>query len=123
LARIPGVGKAWSYGQTYYLDLYTREVCRLQSADIDEIHELSGTAELKELEAILTRKHDANVFIVGDDIEAKLEIIARLQSMIEQGTAYPELEHKRIVVFDTDIFTSKNSIKGVFEVRVIESYD
>jgi ATP-dependent Clp protease ATP-binding subunit ClpC len=114
LGRVPGIGKGWSYGQTFNLERYIRPLPHDDTPEY-EMHDVFGTAELKELEAILVRDKDANVFLVGDAVEGKLEIISRLAAMIEAGTAFPELQHKKIIMLDTDIILAATKSKGEFE--------
>jgi ATP-dependent Clp protease ATP-binding subunit ClpC len=119
LARIPGIGKAWTYGQLFYVTKYERSLPPITTFDL-ELHDVYGSAEVQKLESILVRQHEANVFLVGDDIDGKLTLISRLDLMIGEGKAFPELEHKRVIVFDTEILIANSKSKGEFETALLQ---
>ena len=110
LGRIPGLGKDWSYGQIFGLEKYAREL---------RVESVYGAEELKQLELILAQAHEANVILAGDDAALKFNVIARLAQSIEEGTIVPELEHKRIIVLDTDLLLASTKTKGNFESEFI----
>jgi ATP-dependent Clp protease ATP-binding subunit ClpC len=118
LGRIPGIGKAWTYGRLYELEKYERALTPVPTFAY-EVHEVYGQKELRSLEDILVRDHEANAFLVGDDIEAKLEIISRLDNLIEEGRIMPELEHKRVFLFDTDLLTATAKSKSELEQTLL----
>lgn len=117
LERIPGLGQDWSYGRAYLLEEYKRVL--LQALSAYSIHSTYGESELKELETILSRRREGNVFLIGNDQTGKLDIISRLSSMIEEGKVVRELKRKRIVLLDNDLFISKNETKAEFESEFI----
>ncbi len=119
LGRIPGIGKGWSYGRTFYLDAFTRELPAITAGGMD-VHDSYGSKELEELEAVLIKNKGANAFLIGNDREGQLDIVARLDHMIAEGTAYPEIEHKRVVVFDANLMVASIHNKTEFETRLLE---
>lgn len=122
LARIPGIGQGWSYGQTYYLDQYATEVLVPLYREYD-VHEVYGTSELEALEQALLRDRMANALLVGDDREGALSIVARLHALIENGTAYHGLRHKRMLVLDVERLVSAGKSKPDFEGLFIKLMD
>jgi ATP-dependent Clp protease ATP-binding subunit ClpC len=119
LGRVPGLGKNWSYGQLIYLDEYARALPEVQTTGF-EVHSTYGTKELEALEAILVKTKGANAFLVSDDKEGQLQIIARLSHLISEGTALPELVQKRVIVFDTDLLTATSKTKNEFETKLLQ---
>jgi ATP-dependent Clp protease ATP-binding subunit ClpC len=118
LGRIPGLGKNWSYGFLIALEPYTRSLPNVQATGF-EVHSTYGSKELKELEAILVKNRGANAFIISDDKQEQLDIIARLNYLIEEGKALPELEHKRVILFDTDLLTAQAKTKSDIETELL----
>ncbi len=117
LGRVPVLGKNWAYGQIYYLEEYCRPIPYVQEEY--DTHSIYGTRELEELEAILVKNKGANAFLIGDDKEEQIDIIARLNRMIEDGTVLPELKHKRIVLFDNELLTSAAHTKADLETKIL----
>jgi ATP-dependent Clp protease ATP-binding subunit ClpC len=118
LSRFTSFGRDWSYGQIYTLKKYERALS-VGTYSQHKIHSSYGVKELQELELTLSKNRDANVLLVGDDEVGKLEIIGNLYSMIETGSAVSSLQHKRLIVLDTDRFTASNGSKSVFEKEFI----
>lgn len=118
LSRFTSFGRDWSYGQIFTLKKYQRPLSSGLYYE-HKIHSSYGVKELQELELTLSKNRDANVLLVGDDEVGKLEIIENLSNMIETGSAVAVLQHKRVVVLDTDRFTASNSSKASFEKEFI----
>jgi ATP-dependent Clp protease ATP-binding subunit ClpC len=118
LSRIPGIGQHWSYGNIYNLEKYERYLPPTTLPRY-EIHSSYGVDELKEIEAVLAKTRGANAILVGNDEEGKLQIIAHLANLIAEGDVVQRLKHERIVLFDHDLFASKNGTKAAFESEFI----
>ncbi len=108
LARIPGIAKDWSYGKTYHLDRFSRDViaeARRRSA----LGASFRRGEITAVENVLVRDGSANVLLVGDKANGVMDVLYGLARMMDLGTAYPEIEHKRLVLLDTaSIIASSN---------------
>jgi ATP-dependent Clp protease ATP-binding subunit ClpC len=118
LSRIPGIGKNWSYGQINNLEKFIRPTPELEGEEY-ETHDVYGTQELKQLESILTRSRSANALLVSDDRAGNIHIVARLNRNIDNGTAAPQLEHKRIIMLDAELLVSSVKDKSDFENIVL----
>lgn len=118
LGRIPGLGKNWSYGQVFTVEKFSRDIPDLGGQEY-EVHDVYGSKELKTLEAILVKSRDAHAIIVGNDREGNIHIISRLNRIIDDGTAMPALEHKRVIMLNTEIISSSVKAKADFESLVL----
>ncbi len=118
LERIPGIGQDWSYGQIYTLKKYERFLSG--SGTRYRVHASYGVAELEELETVLSRSRDANVLLVGDDMDGNLQIVSHLRSLITEGRAPRALNAKRVIVLDKDVLISQNGSKTQFESEFLK---
>jgi ATP-dependent Clp protease ATP-binding subunit ClpC len=118
LGRIPGLGKNWSYGQTYTVEKFAREIPVIDGNEY-EVHDVYGSKELKSLEAVLVKNREANALIVGNDKEGNTHIIARLARMIDDGTAMLELQHRRLIMLNTEILSASAKSKPDFETLML----
>jgi ATP-dependent Clp protease ATP-binding subunit ClpC len=118
LGRIPGLGKNWSYGQIYTVEKYAREIPEINGQEY-EVHDTYGSKELKALENILVKNREANALIISNDREGSIHIISRLNHSIENGTVLPQLEHKRLIMLDTEILVSNTKDKAAFETLLL----
>lgn len=118
LGRIPGIAKDWSYGQAYHLERYATPLPALSPRAGQDRYR---SVEVKKIEAVLAREREDNVMLIGDDHERKLEIVALLARMIEEGKIAPPLEHKQITLFNAATFSAGNDNKGDFEREFIRA--
>lgn len=119
LGRIPGLGKAMAYGQTGFLEKYGHDIMQ----DPIYEHAVSVTKmeddEVEAMEAVLARKRQANVLLIGALGSGRKERIAQLAHKIDEGTAFPQLEHKKIFLIDPGLIVSVKKEKGAFEQEFI----
>jgi ATP-dependent Clp protease ATP-binding subunit ClpA len=120
LARVPGMAKNWSYGQTYVLDRYGYDLTEEMS-----FKKASGRLsfvrdEVSKLEAILSRNREANAFIIGDDEDQRLAVVEALAKRIHDGSILPVLEHKRVYLINGNSLVEHNSDKASFETEFAE---
>lgn len=108
LGRIRGLGKTWNYGRLLELEKFSRLLPPPRPT-------FYGDKELLALEAVLRRERPANAFLVGDNLEEKMAILAELGKRIEEGEVMPELEHKRLVVLDVDLLIAGAKNMSGFE--------
>ncbi len=108
LGRIRGIGKTWHYGRLFMLEKFMRPLPPRKPF-------FYGDKELLALENLLRRSEQANAFLVGDNLEEKLSIISELAQLMTTGRVMPELEHKQLVVLDTDALVSAADSMSSFE--------
>lgn len=119
LSRTKSIGRDWSYGQIYTLKKYEKELVSGLSLNY-RIHSSYGVKELNDLETTLSKSRDANVLLVGDDEAGKLQIVGNFKKIIDEGDSVGSLHHKRVVLFDNDIFVAENGNKQAFEENFIK---
>ena len=114
LGAIPGIGKQWAYGRTYYLARFGRELT-------DGTHRdgIGRKAELHLLESTLAKQSSANALLVGDPGAGKKTILAGLADRIRQGAVSPILENKRIIALEGAAITGSAKTKGDTEALLI----
>lgn len=117
LGRIRGIGKDWAYGETALLLRYARDITE-HPIFISSENSSFGALEEEEMERILARGREANVMLVGEEGVPKLAVLARLARQILAGTILPQLEHKRVFVFEGALFASAMKEKAVFETEL-----
>lgn len=122
LGRIPGLGKNWSYGQIQLVENFSIEI-PIASVGEYSVHDIAGTTELMRLEQALCEDKSANAIIVGDDRDGAVSLISRLDRMIENGNALSPLQHKRLIMLDTERIVSAGKTKGDFDELCIKIFN
>lgn len=116
LEAIPGIGKQWAYGRTYYLARYGHELAG-DGADGDGAD--GREDELDTLESVLVKQTGANAILIGDPGSGKGAILGALASRIGAGVVSPVLEDKRIIALDGAAITAAAKNKGETEALLI----
>ncbi len=112
LGRIPSIGKSWSYGQTYLLERFAKKL------EFGVEPSQSGVRkEVEQLEAILSRARGSNALIVSESGSGEMDVIYGLVSMIQNGTAFPGLEGKRMFELDGNALIDAYKNKPDFEME------
>lgn len=118
LARIPGIGKNFSYGETYFLEKFAYEISR--EAFLNRAKVIGREREIKLIEKALLRRSGANVLIVGDPGVGKKTLLLGLSRMISEGEIFPELENKLIFKLNTESVIATGKTKGDVEAILIK---
>jgi ATP-dependent Clp protease ATP-binding subunit ClpC len=118
LARIKGLASDWSFGRTYLLSKYSRELLNDEEVISENISFSSRTRELEQLQSILARSNGANAILVGQPGQEKIEVIWNLCRKIKSQTALGKLVGKRPVLFLTTNFTATTESKEDFEKKL-----
>lgn len=119
LGRITGIGRDLSYGVTYSLrhymrDIYTTSVLSLFLNDTAYANEV-----IAKVETILARTKAANVILVGEPGVGKMDMLIELGKRMSEGHSVASLLAKHLVVFDTDAFVATHSSKEEFELAFL----
>jgi len=105
LSKIRGIGKSLSYGDATIISKYAYELVMDRSIqDMDSI--ILHQNALTLLEEALSKSHGANAVLVGSKGSGRHAIVKILSRMINQGTSYSEIEHKRVFEFDSALLSS-----------------
>lgn len=120
LSKIKPLGESWSYGYTYLLNKYSKDL--LVSTNLFT-GEMVYEDKVLQIESTLERQNEANVIIVGKDGVGKMDLVRDFAIKISMGTAPKELRHKRIVLLDTDSLVANTGDKIIFEREVIRLFN
>jgi len=103
LGRIPSIGTEWSLGFVPTLSSVAQPIESYPGyADVSETTaSLYGDA-VTELEHVLGRSRYANAVMVGTRAGEMIKPVMLLNTRIQHGTVYSELEHKRLYILSCD---------------------
>lgn len=119
LSQIPGVAADWSFGRTYLLNRYGRNILNDPEVNTEIITLAGRDRELEQIQSVLARNSGANVMLVGAPGQEKMEVVWNLCRKIKNRTAPLELLNKKPILFLTSDFTSAVENKDDFEDKLI----
>lgn len=108
LGRIKGIGKEWSYGETYNLEKFGSFVTAQEENNL-------FAKETTELERTLLRSREANALLIGDELESLMSVVQNLSAQIQIGTIMPQLEHKKVFVLNESLISAHAPAQSDFE--------
>jgi len=120
LGKIPGIGKTWSYGQTYLLERYGHEIIEDHVWHTALMARRKEDDEVEEMEQILSRARQSNVLLITNDVLSARQKVAQLYYKIREGTALPPIEAKKIFLLDIEAVLMTNTDKASFEATLTD---
>ncbi len=115
LGRMAGLGKTWSYGETYLLERYGHDLIQDPLWHATAFRVRNEDDEVESMEATLARARQSNVIIVASDPSSARESALLLYRKIRSGRILPPLEGKRMFLVDVESIVTANSDKAAFE--------
>ena len=127
LSRIENVGKGWSFGETYILDKYSRDILNDEEVSSEAVSLSARDKETFQVENALLKTSGSNAIIVGEPGEQKMHIIwALARDIRDQNTSFI-IEQKRPVLFSVNSILSvckdKNSLENELIKCLNEAHD
>jgi ATP-dependent Clp protease ATP-binding subunit ClpC len=123
LSRIPGIASDWSFGRTYFLNKFSRNITNDKEVNSEAISFSGRARELEQVQSIMTRSSGANVILVGLPGQEKMEVIWNLCRRIKDKTSTPALLGKKPLLFLTSSFTSSIDNKNDFQNKLITIFN
>ncbi len=114
LSRIEGIGKNWSYGETFTLERYGRDITHIQSSHF-EAYQSMHKATVSRLESVLAKSKGGNALVVSDDEASRMDVVTMLARKIGQGKVLSPLSKKRVFVIETNLLVESATDKISFE--------
>ncbi|MDP3661658.1 MAG: AAA family ATPase [bacterium] len=123
LGRVQGLGKDWAYGKAWRLSRYGKDIAQVPAfARVSSAEALLAAGAGEQVEAVLSRARETNALLVGDAGSPREAAISFVSARIREGSVLPQLEHKRIVLFDTDSFIAETKTKIAFEGELLRLF-
>lgn len=123
LARIPGIAKDWSFGRTFLLDKYSREIMLDEQVSSNYFVISDRENEISQIENILSKSNETNVLLIGEPGQEKIQVIWSLCRQIKSKNIAATLKNKRPILLIVNILVSSCREKSFFENQFIKILD
>jgi ATP-dependent Clp protease ATP-binding subunit ClpA len=123
LRSVPSLGEDWSYGGAYALRRFATSMAATPSFAVADLSTPYGKGEEEALERVLSRTAGANAILVGEDSVSMLAAIARLAKKIASGDVAKPLQHKEVLLLNTEALVAAAGEKSTFEQLVMKLLD
>lgn len=123
LSKHGGIGKEWSYGESYILKKYSRDI-RTSAIYSTLTNGDSAFAEEKitEVETALARAKSSNVLVVGEAGVGKIDLLLEVDRRLRTGKALNAISHLHLIVLDTTRLFATHNNKQDLELTLIKLF-
>jgi len=120
LARIPGIAKDWSYGATFLLNKYSRELMLDEQVSSNHFVISDRENEIEQIENILSKSNETNVLLVGEPGQEKIQVIWSLCRQIKSKNIVATLKNKKPILLISNILVTSCREKSCFEDQFVK---
>ena len=118
LSRIPGIATDWSYGKTYVLSKFSRNLLNDEEVSSEAFVFAGREKELSQIQTVLSKSSQANVILVGLPGQEKIQVVWNLCKNIRNKSVTLSLLNKRPILFLTNDFIASCTDKNQFEIQL-----
>jgi ATP-dependent Clp protease ATP-binding subunit ClpC len=122
LSRLPGIAKDWGFGNTGTLNKYSWDLLYGIEFSSDLYGYSSRLDEINQIENVLAKQKEANIFIVADTSSERMDVVWNLVRRIKDGVIPPSLEYKRPVLLNSAVFVSRFKEKSELETELFKIF-
>ena len=115
LSKVSGLGREWSYGRTYQLEQFAKNIRTSAVFSTPLMHSAYAEEKVSEIESILAREKSSNVLLIGDPGVGKIDLLITIERRMEMGTALNAISGQHITILDTDKLFTTYETKQDFE--------
>jgi ATP-dependent Clp protease ATP-binding subunit ClpC len=123
LALIKGIAKDWSFGKTFLLDKYSRDLMMDEQVSSDLFVISDREVEIGQIETSLSKSNESNVVLVGEAGQEKIQVIWSMCRHIRDGNISTALIGKRPVLLMINTMVSFCSSKEILEDQLTRILD
>jgi ATP-dependent Clp protease ATP-binding subunit ClpC len=98
LAKTKSIASDWSFGQTFVLDKYSRNIINDQEVNSEAVSFANREMEIGQIENSISKSTGANVMLVGEPGQEKMQVIWSLGRNIKNKTASESIKNKKLVM-------------------------
>ncbi len=123
LLKSKSLGSSWSFGYTSNLNRFSKPI--LTSSIYSRFVSTPAYAmqKVEELSYSLIKEKAGNALIVGEAGVGKTDIVVALDTQIKNNMSIAGLQHRRIIVLDTERFVAVSETAPQLEKYIISVFD
>ncbi|MEI8123920.1 MAG: hypothetical protein WCG60_01995, partial [bacterium] len=117
-SKIKGLAEDWSYGKTYLLDKYSRNLMNDTEVNSEALSISSRDPEINQIENALLKSSGSNALLIGDPGQEKLQVVWGLCRKIKKGEINLSFTKKRVVILSVNLITLSCKDKTTLETQI-----
>ena len=120
LARVHGIAKDWSFGRTFLLNKYGRDLMLDEEVTSDSFILSEREYEIGQISSTLSKSSESNALLVGEPGQEKIQVIWSLCRQIRDGSVVPSLLGKKPILLLVNDIVSICKDKDAFENQLVK---
>ena len=118
LARTEGIADDWSYGKTFILDQYSRNLLNDAEVTSEAMSFANRESEVTQIENALSKEGGSNAILIGDPGQGKMQVIWSMCRDIKSGKATQTLLGKKPVLLSSNEIVTTCKDKDTLESQI-----
>ena len=118
LAKTKSIASDWSFGQTFVLDRYSRNVMDDQEVDSEAITFANRDVEISQIENALSKSTGANAMLIGEQGQEKMQVIWGMCRNIKNKNIATALQNKKPILLLSNSIISTCKDKDNLENQI-----
>ena len=123
LAKNKGIFDDWSFGKTYVLDKYSRNILEDQEVNSEAMIISNRELEIEQIENALSKSSSSNAILVGDPGQEKMQVIWSLCRNIKKRNIATSLSGKKAILLSVNSLTYVCKDKDSFETQLLKIFN
>ena len=120
LAQIKNIASDWSFGRTFLLDKYGRDLMLDEQVYSGAFVMSDREIEIGQIETILSKSNSANVLLIGEPGQEKIQVIWSLCRQIKNGKVSASLQKKKPILLMVNSLVSVCKDKETLEEQFLK---
>ena len=122
LSKVYSLGSEWSYGRTYQLDRFAKDIRTSAVFSALTTNSAYASDKVTEIESILAREQSSNVLLLGEAGVGKTDLLIEVATRMDTGTALNAIVGQHITILDTERLFAVYASKQDFELGVLSLF-
>ncbi len=123
LGKIKGLADEWSFGQTFLLEKYSRNLLHDEEVNSEALVISGRDDEINQIENALSKSHESNAMLVGVPGQEKMQVIWGLSRNIKNKNTSDFLVGKKPILLSVSTISLTCRKKEIFEDQIIKIFN
>ncbi|MFH1455252.1 MAG: AAA family ATPase [bacterium] len=123
LAKTKSVADDWSFGQTFLLDKYSRNLMSDKEVNSEAISFSNRDAEIDQIENALSKSTGSNAMLIGEPGQEKMQIIWSMCRNIKNKKIAIALKNKKPILLIANVLISTCKDKDTLENQITKIFN
>ena len=123
LAKIKSIAEDWSFGKTFVLDKYSRNLMNDQEVSSEAMSFSNRDTEIGQIENALSKSTGSNAMLVGEPGQEKIQVIWSMCRNIKNKNIASALQNKKPIILISNSLVSACKERNTLENQITKIFN